>query len=101
MQQIKQRRYRADTWQKILGRFEESGLTAPAFCAREKISTKSLYRWRSRLGVESDHALVAKAAQLTRKTGDFIDLGDLRSSDSRFEVRLELGAGVILSIARG
>jgi hypothetical protein len=28
-------------------------------------------------------------------------LGDLRSSDSRFEVRLELGAGVILSIARG
>jgi hypothetical protein len=76
-------------------------LTAPAFCAREKISTKSLYRWRSRLGVESDHALVAKAAQLTRKTGDFIDLGDLRSSDSRFEVRLELGAGVILSIARG
>ena len=101
MQQSKQRRYRADTWQKILGRFEESGLTAAAFCAREKICTKSLYRWRSRLGGGSDHALVAKAAQLTRKTGDFIDLGDLRSSDSRFEVRLELGAGVILSIARG
>jgi hypothetical protein len=54
-----------------------------------------------RLGGESGHALVAKAAQLTRKTGEFIDLGDLRSSaDSRFEVRLELGAGVILSIAR-
>jgi hypothetical protein len=101
MQKIKQRRYRAETWQKILGRFEESGLTAPAFCARERISTQSLHRWRLRLGGESGHALVAKAAQLTRKTGEFIDLGDLRSSaDSRFEVRLELGAGVILSIAR-
>jgi hypothetical protein len=31
----------------------------------------------------------------------FIDLGDLRSGGSRFEVRLELGGGVILSIARG
>jgi transposase-like protein len=101
MQKIKQRRYRAETWQKILGRFEESGLTVPVFCAREGISTQSLSRWRSRLGGESDDALVSKAAQLTRKTGDFIDLGNLRASDSRFEVRLELGAGVILSIARG
>jgi len=101
MQKIKQRRYRAETWRKILGRFEESGLGAPAFCARERVSIQSLHRWRSRLGGESDQALVAKAAQLTRKTGEFIDLGDLRSSDSRFEVRLELGAGVILSIARG
>ena len=101
MQKIKQRRYRAETWQKILGRFEESGLTVPVFCAREGISTQSLSRWRSRLSGESDHALVVKAAQLTRKSGDFIDLGNLRSSDSRFEVRLELGAGVILSIARG
>jgi hypothetical protein len=101
MQKIKQRRYRAETWRKILGRFEESGLTAPAFCARERITTRSLHRWRSRLGAESDYALVAKAAQLTRKTDGFIDLGALRSSDSRFEVRLELGAGVILNIARG
>jgi len=98
---MQKRRYRAETWQKILVRFEESGLTAPAFCVRERISTQSLHRWRSRLGGESDHALVTKAAQLTRKTGDFIDLGRLRSSDSRFEVRLELGAGVISSIARG
>jgi hypothetical protein len=101
MQKIKQRRYRAESWRKILGRFEESGLAAPAFCARERISMQSLRRWQLRLGGESDRSLVAKATQLTRKTDDFIDLGDLRSSDSRFEVRLELGAGVILSIARG
>jgi hypothetical protein len=101
MQKIKQRRYRAETWRKILGRFEESGLGAAAFCARERISMQSLRRWRTRLKDESDQALVAKAAQLTRKTAGFIDLGDLRACDPRFEVRLELGAGVILSIARG
>ena len=31
----------------------------------------------------------------------FIDLGDLRSGGPRLEVRLDLGGGVILSIARG
>jgi hypothetical protein len=31
----------------------------------------------------------------------FIDLGDLRSGGPRFEIRLELGSGVTLSIARG
>jgi hypothetical protein len=101
MPKIKQRRHGAEAWSKILGRFEESGQAAPAFCARERISMQSLHRWQKRLGGESDQALVAKAAQLTRKTDDFIDLGGLRSPDSRFEVRLELGAGLILSIARG
>ncbi len=66
----------------------------------QRISTQSFHRWRSRLGGESDHALVAKAAQLTQRSGDFIDLGALRSAESRFEVRLELGAGLILSIMR-
>ena len=85
----------------MLARFEESGLSAAAFCEREGISSKSFHRWRLRLGGDSDEALVAKAAQLTNKTPGFIDLGDLRSGGARFEVRLELGGGVVLSIARG
>ena len=101
MVKIRQRRYRADTWRKIVGRFEESGLAAPVFCARDRISVNSLRRWQSRLGGESDQALLAKASQLTNKTSGFIDLGDLHSGGSRVEVRLDLGAGVILSIARG
>ncbi len=101
MEKIKQRRYRAETWRGIVGRFEESGLTAPAFCARERVSLRSLRLWQSRLEGESDQALVAKAAQMRRKPAGFIDLGALRASDPRFEVRLELGGGVILSLARG
>jgi hypothetical protein len=101
MEKVRRRRYRAETWSKILGRFEESGLAESAFCAQERISTQSLRRWRLRLGGESDRALVTKAAHLTSQPAGFIDLGDLRSGASRLEVRLELGAGVVLSIARG
>jgi hypothetical protein len=42
MEKIKRRRYGAEVWRKILGRFEESGLAAPVFCEREGISTESL-----------------------------------------------------------
>jgi hypothetical protein len=102
MEKIKQRRYGAKGWRKIVDRFEESGLTALAFCAQERIGTKSLRRWQLRLGEDSDQSMVAaKAARLTNKPSGFIDLGDLRSGSSRYEVRLELGAGIVLSIARG
>jgi transposase-like protein len=101
MERIRRRRHGAEAWRRILGRFEESGMTAPAFCAREGISRQSLYRWRSRLGGESDQALIAKATQLTSKAAGFIELGNVRSGGSRLEVRLELGAGVVLSLARG
>ncbi len=101
MRKSKQRRYRAGTWHEILGRFDDSVLEALACCARERVSVQSLRRWQARPGGESDHALVAKAGALARKTTEFIDLGALRSAEPRFEVRLEFEAGLILSIARG
>jgi transposase len=36
-------------WQQRLERFRRSGLTVPAFCARERFSTASFYAWRRRL----------------------------------------------------
>jgi hypothetical protein len=101
MEKIKQRRYGAKGWRKILDRFEESGLTALAFCAQEGVSTKSLRRWQLRLADDADQSMVAKVAPSSSKPRGFIDLGDLRSGGSRLEVRLEFGAGIVLSIARG
>ncbi len=101
MEKVRRRRYGAETWQKILGRFEESGLDAPAFCTRERVSMPSFRRWQKRLGGESDRAVVARAAEMAGKPAGFIDLGDLRAGDARFEVRLELGGGIVLSLARG
>jgi hypothetical protein len=101
METVRRRRYGAETWQKTLGRFEESGLEAPEFCTRERVSMASFRRWQKRLGGESVRAVVARAAEMTGKPAGFIDLGDLRAGGARFEVRLELGAGIVLSIARG
>jgi hypothetical protein len=42
-----------------------------------------------------------KAEAVVEVSAPFIDLGALGSDGSRIEVRLDLGAGVILSIARG
>jgi hypothetical protein len=36
-------------WQQRLHRFRDSGLTVPAFCDREGVSTASFYVWRRRL----------------------------------------------------
>jgi hypothetical protein len=36
-------------WQQRLDRFRSSGLTVPAFCKREGVSTASFYAWRRRL----------------------------------------------------
>ena len=39
----------ADLWRQRLRRFEQSGLSAGAFCAKEGVSAPSLYAWRRRL----------------------------------------------------
>jgi hypothetical protein len=38
-----------DLWRQRLLRFERSGLSAVAFCAKEGVSTPSFYAWRRRL----------------------------------------------------
>jgi hypothetical protein len=45
--------------------------------------------------------VAARTESATEVSAPFIDLGELRSGGPRFEIRLELGSGVTLSIARG
>jgi transposase len=39
-------------WHQRLERFRRSGLTVPAFCGREGVSTASFYAWRRRLRLD-------------------------------------------------
>jgi hypothetical protein len=39
----------AGLWRQRLQRFEHSGLSAVAFCAKEGVSTATFYAWRQRL----------------------------------------------------
>ncbi len=102
MHKVIQRRS-AETWRELVARQAHSGLSVQAFCARERLSAWTFYGWRSRL---RKRPAVTEAAVVSRSTdaepvAGFIDLGALRASSSRCEIRLDLGGGVVLQVVRG
>jgi hypothetical protein len=89
-------------WRRLFCRQSSSGLSVPEFCRREGINASLFRRWRSTLeGSQADRRVTPATAPAVERSVPFIDLGDLRSGGPRFEIRLELGSGVTLSIARG
>ena len=106
MEKIRRQRRSESAWREIVGRQGQSGLTVPEFCEQEGIKAASLYGWRSRLreGLQSPpvtQAVPKKTKRSTVASSWFIDLGSLGANPSRFEVRLELGGGVLLHLVRG
>jgi len=81
MEKTKPRRFSAKAWRALLARFEQSGLTAIAFCEREGVSSKRSYRWRTRLGAAGKAATRTVACEASPAPG-FIDLGALRGGNS-------------------
>lgn len=78
--------------------FEGSGLSVGQFCRREGVSSSSFNRWRSQ------RRAVRRAGQSlvpTETTSSFVDLGALSVGRERFELRLDLGGGMVLQLARG
>jgi transposase-like protein len=101
---MKQRRVQRSeaTWRELFSRQAAGGVTVAEFCRREGINAGLFRRWRSVLArTRQRGARPRKAKTVTQAAAPFIDLGGLGSGSSRFEVRLELGAGVVLSLARG
>jgi hypothetical protein len=89
-------------WKQLFCLQSSSGLSVPEFCRREGVNASLFRRWRSVLkDSEGDWRVISQTQPIAEGPKPFIDLGDFRSASRRFEVRLELGAGVILSIARG
>jgi len=92
----------ATTWRELFSRQASSGLSVSDFCRGERINANVFRRWRAALkAVDCSGAVTARAEPAAEVAAPFIDLGDIRSSRSRVEVRLELGAGIVLSIAHG
>jgi hypothetical protein len=89
---VKRRRLSAVAWREMVARFSGSGLSAEAFSQRERVSLVNLKRWQQEL--VSKQGLVASA-------DGFLELGSLGPAGSRFEVRLDLGDGVLLTLSRG
>lgn len=105
MEKVGRQKRSESVWREIVARQAQSGLAVREFCEREGIKAASLYGWRVRLREDTQEQGVlrnpTKTERVERSSGEFIDLGALGSGRSRFEVRLELGGGVLLHLVRG
>ncbi len=96
-------RLSAARWRELIDRQADSGLSVSGFCAQAQLSVASFYQWRSRLRAEaqSDRPTAAAALPDPAPSG-FVDLGVLAGpAGDRFQVRLDLGGGITLTLARG
>jgi hypothetical protein len=96
---------RESQWRDRMKRQAASGLSVKAFCQRESISSWAFYQWRARL------AKPGEQTQRSSALAPFIDLSAVDSAAAshvasrlrnaeRFEIKLELGGGVVLYLAR-
>jgi hypothetical protein len=104
MDQIVRQRRSESVWREIVARQEQSGLTVTEFCEREGLKAASLYGWRGRLrqGGRRREGIpeISSRARAEKSSEEFIDLGAIGASRGRFEVRLDLGGGVLLQLVR-
>jgi putative transposase len=102
MRKVKRIRRSAAMWRELFSRQSSSGLSVPVFCRHEGINASLFRRWRSSLGTLGKVIRSpVRAEPPTEVPAPFIDLGGIGMGGPRFEVRLDLGAGIVLSIARG
>lgn len=105
----RRRRLDAATWREVLRRFDVAGTTVGEFCARERLSASSFYRWRERLQAAGTQVVEPRLPRVTGvavspTAAGFIDLGSLAESSrgigGGLELRLDLGGGMVLQIIR-
>src|SRR5271168_2608949 len=85
-------------WQKLFAQQASSGLSVPEFCRQERINAGLFRRWEVRLkGLQTEGRVTVRKEPAAEALAPFIDLGDLRSGNPRFEIRVELGSGMVLS----
>lgn len=89
-------------WQSLLAKFggSGSGIGVEAFCRREAISSASFYRWRSRLSHGGDGGAIEGG----KTASAFVDLGTLNCQSApraQFDLRVDLGDGLVLHLVRG
>jgi hypothetical protein len=104
MDQIVRQRRSESAWREIVARQEQSGLRVQEFCEGEGLKVASLYGWRVRLRREpagkNASPPISRRARTEKVPGGFIDLRAIDSSRGRFEVRLDLGGGMLLHLVR-
>ncbi len=86
-----------EQWRSIVAGQVASGLTVEDYCQREGLVRSVFSRWRTRLAA----GVPGVSERLRRREPmPFIEVGEV-SSHAGTRIRLELGAGIVLTIARG
>ena len=108
------RRRSREQWMRLVASHGESGLSVGSYCEREHVSAASFYRWRALLGSELTRVPGAATAPRPKaREAQFVVLGMMnplplatggdsaRRCGEALELRLELGAGIVLTVSRG
>ncbi len=104
-QVVRRRRLDEPAWREVLQRFDGARMTVEDFCRAEGLCRSSFTRWRRRLRTpaEAAVAVVAKASKQEAPAA-FVDLGLLGGAGAAplpaLDLRIELGAGVVLHLVR-
>jgi transposase-like protein len=101
MDQMKRIKRSEATWRELFARHASSGISVLEFCRAEGINPGVFRRWRSTLNGGGMQAARTQARASAKVVTPFIDIGAVGAGQSRFEVRLEFGGGVVLTVARG
>lgn len=86
-------------WRERMARQAQSGQSVVVFCKSEGIAPQTFYWWRARLAKRD--AQTARGAQVD--AAPFIDLGAMGEASTAaagIDIRLDLGHGITLTIAR-
>ena len=86
-----------DLWRQRFLRFERSGLSALAFCAKEGVSTPSFYAWRRRLSHPPAEPVVRPALP----PADAARLVPVHVLSGAAPVEILLPGGIVLRLAPG
>lgn len=86
-------------WRELFSRQAVSGMTVVEFCRREGINKNVFHRWRVALLGTGARGVVSGVVARSEPSS-FIDLGALSAPSAHWEVRLDLGQGMVLSVAR-
>jgi hypothetical protein len=92
-------RRNAEQWQDIIHRFEQSGQTRDAFCAKHALALSTFSRWRQRLRA------LSVLPPLSREAVSFVELSAPDNEvtalpSSSWDVELQLGADIVLRLRR-
>ncbi len=85
-----------DQWQQIIGEYENAKLTQKEFCAKNNLGSVSFSKWYHRLRQNQDTGFVALVAPDALPSKQ----APIAMKTSGFEVRLELGDGLVLHLSR-